>query len=321
MRDGIPQFKSGDVVEVRSAEEIAATLDASGCFEGLMFMPEMQRFCGRRFRVFKRADKICVEYKYHMALRRLANAVTLEEVRCDGDAHDGCQRMCMIFWKECWLKPAAADARPEPPVDWLAIMAAKKPEELPPPDPAKTYVCQATTLANATGALRMWDVRHYVRDLRSGALRPKELGKALFTTVYNKVSRASGGRDFGMLVGKQTKTPAGSLGLAPGELVRIKTKQEVEATLDTTGKNRGMYFGNEEASRHCGSTFPVLTPINRMILEDSGKMRAIKSTVLLQGTACSGLCFHGCSRHGHPMWREVWLERVQPTAAPDTRGE
>lgn len=313
MRDVIPHFDSGDVVEIRSAEEIAATLDENGCYEGLSFMPEMRQFCGRRFRVFKRADKICVETRYYMDLRRLADTVTLEEVRCDGGEHDGCQRMCMIFWKERWLKPAPTLA-PEPPPDWLAIMAARKPVELPPPDPDKTYSCQATSLASATQPLRIWDVRHYVRDLRSKALQPKDLGKALFTTVYNKVSRARGGRDYGMLVGTQTKTPSGSLGLVPGDLVRIKTKRQVEATLDASGKNRGMYFGNEEASRHCGNAFRVLTPITRMILEDSGKMRAIKSTVLLQGTACSGLCFHGCSRHGHPMWREVWLERAdQPS--------
>jgi hypothetical protein len=71
-----------------------------------------------------------------------------------------------------------------------------------------------------------------------------------------------------------------------------------------------MYFGNEETSRHCGKTYAVLARIDRMILEDSGKMRAINNTVLLRGTACSGLCFGGCARAGYPMWREAWLERT-----------
>ena len=64
-----------------------------------------------------------------------------------------------------------------------------------------------------------------------------------------------------------------------------------------------------------------------MILEDSGKMRAINNTVLLRGTECSGLCFGGCARGGYPMWREAWLARVdQPASAsakverPDDRG-
>jgi hypothetical protein len=113
-----------------------------------------------------------------------------------------------------------------------------------------------------------------------------------------------------MLVGTQTKTPAIAIDLKPGERVRIKGKEEVRQTLDAIGKNRGLYFGNEETSRHCGKTYSVLTRIDRMILEDSGKMRAINNTVLLRGTECSGLCFGGCSRGGYPMWREAWLERT-----------
>jgi hypothetical protein len=54
-----------------------------------------------------------------------------------------------------------------------------------------------------------------------------------------------------------------------------------------------------------------------MILEDSGKMRKIENTVLLQGSACEGLAFRGCARHSHPMWREAWLERVNLTIAGD----
>ena len=319
MSGPVHHFKSGDIVEVCSFEEIAATLDAAGSYEGIPFMNEMREYCGRRFRVFKRADKICVETTYFMDLRRLRNAVTLEEVRCDGSDHDGCKRMCLVFWKECWLKPAAEGVAPEAPIDWVSVLARKKSSAQPPVDPAKTYTCQATALAHATEPLRMWDVRHYIRDLRSGALRPRELAKALFTAVYNKVSRSRGGRDLGMLVGTLQKTPAVSLALQPGERVRIKDKEQVVETLDANGKNRGMYFGNEEASRHCGSTFPVLTSIDRMILEDSGKMRSISNTVLLQGTACSGLCFQGCARNGYPMWREVWLERTgdaEPAASP-----
>src|SRR6266850_1015993 len=48
----------GDLVEVRPLEEIESTLDESGCLEGLPFMPEMGRFCGRRIRVFRCVDKV-----------------------------------------------------------------------------------------------------------------------------------------------------------------------------------------------------------------------------------------------------------------------
>lgn len=309
MSGPVPHFKSGDVVEVRSIEEITSTLDANGEYEGLPFMDEMRQFCGRRFRVFKRADKICSETPYFLDLRRMRDAVSLEEVRCDGSGHDGCRRLCMVFWKERWLKAAPAGSAAEGPIDWMTVLANESRAHLPPVDPSKTYKCQATALPAASERLRSSDPRHYVRDVRSGALRPRELAKALFTTAYNKVSRSRGGRDYGMLVGTLTKTPMIALNLVPGERVRIKDRERVSETLDANGKNRGMYFGNEEASRHCGRTYPVLARIDRMILEDTGKMREITNTVLLQGTACSGLCFQGCARHGFPMWREAWLER------------
>ena len=50
-------LRVGEWVQVRSAEEIMATLDESGCVDGLPFMPEMLQYCGRVFRVFKSAHK------------------------------------------------------------------------------------------------------------------------------------------------------------------------------------------------------------------------------------------------------------------------
>src|SRR5262245_21844473 len=54
----------GDLGEVRSAGEILATLDAQGEMAGLPFMPEMAAHCGRRFRVDRRADRICDTVHY-----------------------------------------------------------------------------------------------------------------------------------------------------------------------------------------------------------------------------------------------------------------
>ena len=44
-------MRKGDLVEVRSPEEILATLDPNGELDALPFMPEMADFCGKRFRV------------------------------------------------------------------------------------------------------------------------------------------------------------------------------------------------------------------------------------------------------------------------------
>jgi len=103
--DQTPPFRLrvGDLVEVRSEQEILATLDEQGTIEGMPFMPEMLEYCGKRFRVDKRADKTCNTVTV-MESRRIYNAVHLEGLRCNGDAHGGCQAQCFLFWKEAWLK-------------------------------------------------------------------------------------------------------------------------------------------------------------------------------------------------------------------------
>jgi hypothetical protein len=308
MKNGM--FKSGDIVEVKSLDEIRATLDHAQAYEGVPFMPEMERYCGRRFRVFKRTDKICVEMETSLDFRRLRNAVLLDEVRCDGSAHDGCQKLCMIFWKEVWLKPCPAGTKPEPAVDWVTTF---QPSAAPEIDESKTYYCQSTTALAATEPLGNWrDLRQYARDLASRSLRPSEVMSVLLLEGYNAVARRLGRDDFGSVSGTATKTPTVTLNLVPGESVKVKDRDQIAATLDKKSRNRGLGFSPDMA-KQCGRRLKVITPVSRMILEWNGKMKKISNTVLLQGGACTGLCNRGCARNGHPLWREAWLERSEPS--------
>src|SRR3974377_73355 len=107
MSNLIAQSKSkrllpGAIVMVRPWSEILATLDSNGMLDGLPFMAEMVKFCGRRFRVSKAPDTTCEETQGNM--RRIRYVVFLEGLRCDGLAHGGCQKGCFIFWKEAWLQ-------------------------------------------------------------------------------------------------------------------------------------------------------------------------------------------------------------------------
>ena len=54
-------LKAGDLVEVKSLSEIVQTLDAHGKCKGLLFMPEMGAFCGRKLRVYKKVERILIE--------------------------------------------------------------------------------------------------------------------------------------------------------------------------------------------------------------------------------------------------------------------
>jgi hypothetical protein len=96
-------LKPGDWVEVRTAKEVFSTLDQRGKLKGLSFTPEMTKFCGRRFKVYKELENIILESTGE--LRRIKSpTVLLDGVYCDGAAHGKCDRSCFCFWREDWLR-------------------------------------------------------------------------------------------------------------------------------------------------------------------------------------------------------------------------
>ncbi|MDD1659741.1 MAG: hypothetical protein LUQ62_00875, partial [Methanomicrobiales archaeon] len=103
----ILNLEPGEWVEVRPLREIQATLDSRGRLRGLLFMQEMQQFCGGRFRVFKKVKNIVLETNQEM--RTIGSpTVFLEGVWCDGSSHGGCDRACFSFWREEWLRRVPA---------------------------------------------------------------------------------------------------------------------------------------------------------------------------------------------------------------------
>ena len=177
-------LRVGDWVEVKRADEILKTLDPVGNLEYLPFMPEMVRFCGRRFRVLRRIDKTCDTID-KTGMRRMKHTVILDDVRCDGQSHGGCQAACMIFWKEAWLKRVPTEVRTGAELyaingsvriqsdtascensNFLAALERSSRAESAPPG-ENIFVCQVTELKKATCRLMWWDPRQYWRDIRS----------------------------------------------------------------------------------------------------------------------------------------------------------
>jgi hypothetical protein len=136
---------------------------------------------------------------------------------------------------------------------------------------------------------------------------------------YQKVSKRflprplliNGGRSFRFVSGPlEGKTPKEILDLQPGELVEIKSKEEILATLDETGHNRGLRFDVEEL-KYCGTRARVLRRVNRIVDENTGKMlRLPNDCVILEGVICPGDYHQYCPRSIYPFWREIWLRRV-----------
>ena len=93
-------LQPGDLVQVKSEEEIRVTLDEHGRHRGLLWMPGMARFCGKRCTVFKRVETIMLESTGE--LRKLRNTVSLTNVMCENLY--GCDRSCFHYWREVWLR-------------------------------------------------------------------------------------------------------------------------------------------------------------------------------------------------------------------------
>jgi hypothetical protein len=62
----------------------------------------------------------------------------------------------------------------------------------------------------------------------------------------------------------------------------------------------------------CGREYRVLSRVDRIILEEAGKMRDLHNTVLLEGGTCDGRYHRGCPRNSYLLCREIWLRRVTP---------
>jgi len=302
-------LEPGDLVEVRSAAEVVSSLDSDGKLDGLPFMPEMLAYCGRRLHVSKRADNTCALGQP----RRIEGTVHLEQTRCDGSAHRGCEAGCLFLWKEAWLRRARdSDTRASVPPPVVGDDAYRLLSEFA-QKPNNTLMCQATELASASCPAPVGRSASYfvkvARDGASGTRSPKELrqlaiyfwGKAILN-LFMLWTRAPWNAD------RYHKTPATPLDLQPGEVVRVRGMFEILRTLDRKGCNRGMEF-KPEMFQFCGRKFPVILNMQRRIDERSGELKGFRSPcIVLESVYCQGQRSF-CQRANYHYWREIWLSR------------
>lgn len=323
-------LRAGDWVEVLPLPEILATLDEKGALDALPFMPEMIASCGKRFRVLKSAHKTCDRVE-KSGLRRMKDTVHLDELRCDGGGHGGCQAVCLVFWKEAWLKrvegphdafaayaPGAPGegARAVPPVLADAVRA---PSDAGAPGEVR-WSCQATEMFRATFPMKWWDPRAYLRDVTSGNASLGAVIRWLLIRSLNQIQRiprtytvvesVRGSLRYPRVEGALKRTPRSTLDLSPGDPVRVKSAEEIRATLDTRGRNRGLSF-DMEMVRYCGGTYDVRSRVTRLIDEPTGRMmEPPNDCIILDKVVCTAE-YHGlCPRAIYPYWREIWLERA-----------
>jgi hypothetical protein len=226
MREGA--LRRGDLVEVRGAGDILATLDNQGALGGMPFMPEMIPYLGRRFMVSARADKICDTIGSTLQSRKMTDTVLLDDLRCNGVAHSGCQADCRFYWIEAWLKKVdtlAAPALAQDMADVAALRARIEPNVKASSEGEGDEVrwkCQVTQANETSVPLSTTDPRPYFNELRSGNVGPLTFIKVMARAAYMqplqhfKVLRTPKGPN------EKSPPRAKPLNLRPVEWVRVK---------------------------------------------------------------------------------------------------
>ncbi len=301
--------RAGDRVEVRPWGEIRAALDDQGEREGLPFMPEMARHCGRSLRVAAVMTKICGGGP---GMRGVLGEplVLLEDLRCSGELHGNCSRECTLLWKPAWLRPVVE----EPSLPAGEPGAGPAPWPYPVQAEGGAWRCQATALSRATARVSTpRKVLRAIEDVRRGEWSLGSMAGVYLETLEHRLGalarRARG------LVAQGGPTPVERLGLSPGEWVKVKSVGEISATLDRHRRNRGLEFSRYMIP-FCGGTYRVRARMENFIDERSGELRRLENTVLLEGVSCGGGTTSGpCRRAEYLYWREIWLRRAPPPAS------
>lgn len=100
-------LQPGEWVEVRAQEEILATISrSSGMNRGMRYDMEMSKYCGGRYRVQMRVERLINEVTGRMMLMKNP-CIQLEGIYCRAECTSrrlGCPRASNTYWREIWLR-------------------------------------------------------------------------------------------------------------------------------------------------------------------------------------------------------------------------
>ena len=283
-------------------------------------MPEMLDYFGRSFRVAARVERACDTISPISGARRIPDTVILEMSGAEAGGHGGCQAGCRIYWKEAWLCRSElrvndardADDALERLRDLASMNSRSREAEV---DGREFYRCQATEFVRASTPLGWWDARSFLREVTSQRV----------SLDVRPGRHASGFRRNGAAAGSQGLAPLQAAVGAPGrqqasrrqtptghDRSRWGSAGEIERTLDSNGKLRGLWF-DREMLPYCGASATIKAQVTRFIDEKTGEMVELESDCyILDGVVCRGHISEGrwfCCRAIYPWWREAWLER------------
>jgi hypothetical protein len=162
--------------------------------------------------------------------------------------------------------------------------------------------CQLYDLDSIADALPPWERIYQQRH------RLKRIIKRRLRYVHNFLTGERLKKE--ELLQTSTEESAAVLDLKPGDMVRIKSEKEIQATLNRWNSLKGCAF-MEEMWPYCGTTHRIFKRVNQFLDERTYFVRKCKGVFLLDKIVCHGTKDFGpCDRSCFLFWREEWLEKV-----------
>ena len=136
----------------------------------------------------------------------------------------------------------------------------------------ETYRCQGTEALVASEPLHKFDPRQFTRELAAHNVKAPSMVSAIVRSFWLKGLRVLGLRRLLVLeLPDEARSPSFEpVGLKAGDLVRVKSREEVAATLNREARNRGLSFSPEMVP-YCGGTYRVRDRVERLIDEKTGR--------------------------------------------------
>ena len=101
-----------------------------------------------------------------------------------------------------------------------------------------------------------------------------------------------------------------NVGLKTGDLVRVRSRVDIEATLDGWNELKGCAV-MPDMWQYCGTTQRVFKVVERFVDERDYRLKKGTGIVLLEGLICQGTEDYGrCDRSCFYFWRVEWLEKI-----------
>lgn len=147
-------------------------------------------------------------------------------------------------------------------------------------------------------------VKYFIRDHTSA--RDYEALRRVYRAVVDFFSLKRSGR----ASSSKSEVCVAQEPLKAGDSVRVRSKEEIEAMLDSEGKTRGCGFLDGQWA-YCGTIQRVFKPMERFVDELDGRTKKCSGLILLEGVICEGVKACGrCDRACLLFWRQEWLEKI-----------